>query len=157
MNIYLLAGHLILLLRCKGIVMSTIDLSRDATDFKKLYAGVRMQQGRVLDDQTANEQARIIEEDARRTRVDTIGTFVALGMFADQIEKLNTKIAKLDETINDSSTCAKSREIASEQKNTLENLKTEALRKKAAAETDFALRALATQSICAALAVLPTL
>jgi len=57
--------------------MSAIDLSRDATDFKKQYSSVRMQQGRVLDDQTANEQARIIEEDARRTRVDTIGPFAS--------------------------------------------------------------------------------
>jgi len=55
--------------------MSTIDLSREATDFRKHYNSVRMQQGRVLDDQTVNEQARIIEEDMRRTRINTIGVY----------------------------------------------------------------------------------
>ncbi|NVK87001.1 MAG: right-handed parallel beta-helix repeat-containing protein [Gammaproteobacteria bacterium] len=55
--------------------MSTIDLSREATNFAKHYSSVRMQQGRVLDDQTVNEQARIIEEDMRRTRLNTIGAY----------------------------------------------------------------------------------
>jgi hypothetical protein len=55
--------------------MSTVDLSRNATDFTKQYSSVRLQQGRVQTDEDANEQARIIEEDARRTRVDTIGAY----------------------------------------------------------------------------------
>lgn len=55
--------------------MSAIDLSREATDFRKHYNSIRMQQGRVLDDQTINEQARIIEEDMRRTRINTIGVY----------------------------------------------------------------------------------
>ncbi|TQV87757.1 right-handed parallel beta-helix repeat-containing protein [Aliikangiella coralliicola] len=55
--------------------MSAIDLSREATDFRKHYNSIRMQQGRVLDDQTINEQARIIEEDMRRTRLNTIGVY----------------------------------------------------------------------------------
>lgn len=53
--------------------MATIDLSRHATDFRKHYAGVRMQQGRVLTDDDFNEQVRIDSEDTRRTRIDVIG------------------------------------------------------------------------------------
>lgn len=53
--------------------MATIDLSRDSTDFRKRYAGVRMQQGRVLTDDDFNDAQRIDEEDMRRTRVDVIG------------------------------------------------------------------------------------
>ena len=53
--------------------MATIDLSRQATDFRKHYAGVRMQQGRVLTDDDFNEAARLDEEDMRRTRVHVIG------------------------------------------------------------------------------------
>lgn len=53
--------------------MATIDLSRHATDFRKHYTGVRMQQGRVLTDDDFNEQARIDAEDTRRTRIDVIG------------------------------------------------------------------------------------
>jgi hypothetical protein len=53
--------------------MATIDLSRHATDFRKHYAGVRMQQGRVLTDDDFNEHARLDAEDIRRTRIDTIG------------------------------------------------------------------------------------
>lgn len=53
--------------------MATIDLSRHATDFRKHYTGVRMQQGRVLTDDDFNEHARLNAEDIRRTRLDTIG------------------------------------------------------------------------------------
>jgi hypothetical protein len=53
--------------------MSTIDLTRHATDFRKHYAGVRLQQGRVLTDDDFNEAARIDQEDMRRTRVHVIG------------------------------------------------------------------------------------
>jgi hypothetical protein len=53
--------------------MGTIDLSRDATDFRKRYSGVRMQQGRVLSEDVFNDAARIDEEEMRRTRVDVIG------------------------------------------------------------------------------------
>jgi hypothetical protein len=53
--------------------MATIDLSRHATDFRKNYTGVRMQQGRVLTDDDFNEQARLDAEDTRRTRIDVIG------------------------------------------------------------------------------------
>jgi hypothetical protein len=53
--------------------MATTDLSRHATDFRKHYAGVRMQQGRVLTDDDFNEHARLEAEDLRRTRIDTIG------------------------------------------------------------------------------------
>ncbi|HEX2854236.1 MAG TPA: DUF6519 domain-containing protein [Opitutaceae bacterium] len=53
--------------------MATIDLSRHATDFRKKYTGVRMQQGRVLTDDDFNEQARLDAEDTRRTRIDVIG------------------------------------------------------------------------------------
>jgi hypothetical protein len=53
--------------------MATIDLSRHATDFRKNYTGVRMQQGRVLTDDDFNEQTRLDAEDTRRTRIDVIG------------------------------------------------------------------------------------
>jgi hypothetical protein len=55
--------------------MSTIDLSRDATDFRKHYAGVWMQQGRVLTDDDFNEAAALAAEDMRRTRLDSIGPY----------------------------------------------------------------------------------
>src|SRR5271169_657272 len=53
--------------------MATTDISRNATDFRKHYAGVRMQQGRVLTDDDFNENADLDAEDLRRTRVDVIG------------------------------------------------------------------------------------
>ena len=53
--------------------MSTIDLSRLAIDPRKHYAGVRMQQGRVLTDDDFNEAAALDAEDMRRTRVHAIG------------------------------------------------------------------------------------
>ncbi len=53
--------------------MSTIDLSRHATEFRKHYKGVRMQQGRVLTDDDFNEAERLDAEDARRVRADVIG------------------------------------------------------------------------------------
>lgn len=53
----------------------SIDLSRQPTDFRKRYAGVRMQQGRVLTDDDFNEAALIAEEELRRTRLDAIGPF----------------------------------------------------------------------------------
>jgi len=55
--------------------MSTIDLSRLATDPRKHYAGVRMQQGRVLTDDDFNEAALLDAEDMRRTRVHAIGAY----------------------------------------------------------------------------------
>jgi Family of unknown function (DUF6519) len=55
--------------------MSTIDLSRQATDPRKHYAGVRMQQGRVLTDDDFNEAAAIDAEELRRTRLHAIGTY----------------------------------------------------------------------------------
>src|ERR1017187_3966079 len=54
--------------------MPNIDISRDATDPRKHYHGVRMQQGRVLTDDDFNDAARLAEEGARRTVVDTIGS-----------------------------------------------------------------------------------
>lgn len=53
--------------------MATNDLSRHATDFRKHYTGVRLQQGRVLIDDDFNEQSRLDAEDIRRTRLDVIG------------------------------------------------------------------------------------
>lgn len=53
--------------------MATIDVSRHATEFRKHYAGVRMQQGRVLTDDDFNEAARLDQEDTRRTRIDVVG------------------------------------------------------------------------------------
>ena len=55
--------------------MATVDLSRFGTDFRKRYAGVRMQQGRVLTDDDFNDAERIDDEDMRRTRVDVIGPY----------------------------------------------------------------------------------
>lgn len=55
--------------------MSTIDLSRQATDPRKHYAGVRMQQGRVLTDDDFNEAATIDAEELRRTRLHAIGAY----------------------------------------------------------------------------------
>jgi hypothetical protein len=55
--------------------MSTLDLSRESTDFQKHYAGVRMQQGRVLTDDDFNEAAILDAEDMRRTKLDALGAF----------------------------------------------------------------------------------
>lgn len=55
--------------------MATVDLSRDEFDVTKHYAGVRMQQGRVLTDDDWNESGRIDGEDIRRSRMDIIGPF----------------------------------------------------------------------------------
>jgi hypothetical protein len=55
--------------------MSTIDLSRQITDPRKHYAGVRMQQGRVLTDDDFNEAALIDAEELRRTRLHAIGVY----------------------------------------------------------------------------------
>lgn len=55
--------------------MSTIDLSRQATDQRKHYDGVRMQQGRVLTDDDFNEAAVLAAEDMRRTRMHAIGAY----------------------------------------------------------------------------------
>lgn len=57
--------------------MSTIDLSRQATDTRKHYAGVRMQQGRVLTDDDFNEAAILDAEELRRTRLHAIGAYGA--------------------------------------------------------------------------------
>jgi hypothetical protein len=53
--------------------MSSIDLSRSATDFRKHFTGVRAQMGRVMTDDDHNENERIHDEDMRRSRVDIIG------------------------------------------------------------------------------------
>lgn len=51
----------------------SIDISRDATDLRKHYSDVHMQQGRVLTDDDFNEAERLDAEDARRVCVDVIG------------------------------------------------------------------------------------
>lgn len=73
--------------------MSTSDLSRESTDLRKRYAGVRMQQGRVLTDDDFNESARLANEDARRTRIDTIGAYGSPdnGFLPNTIANLNGK------------------------------------------------------------------
>jgi len=53
--------------------MPNIDITRDATDLRKHYGGVLMQQGRVLTDDDFNEAERLDAEDARRVRADVIG------------------------------------------------------------------------------------
>jgi hypothetical protein len=53
--------------------MPNIDISRDATDFRKHYDRVHMQQGRVLTDDDFNEAERLDAEASRRVRVDVIG------------------------------------------------------------------------------------
>jgi uncharacterized protein DUF6519 len=53
--------------------MPNIDISRDATDLRKHYDRVQMQQGRVLTDDDFNEAERLDAEDSRRVRVDVIG------------------------------------------------------------------------------------
>lgn len=53
--------------------MPNIDISRDATDLRKHYDRVHMQQGRVLTDDDFNEAERLDAEDSRRVRVDVIG------------------------------------------------------------------------------------
>lgn len=53
--------------------MATEDISRAAFDPRKHYAGVRMQQGRVITDDDWNEGNCIEREDERRIRVDIIG------------------------------------------------------------------------------------
>ena len=55
--------------------MESFDISRVAFDPKKHYAGVRMQQGRVLTDDDWNENERIENEERRRSRVDIIGPY----------------------------------------------------------------------------------
>src|SRR5262252_3921580 len=57
--------------------MSTIDLSRVAIDPRKHYAGVRMQQGRVLSDDDFNSASMIDAEELRRTRMHAIGVYGA--------------------------------------------------------------------------------
>jgi hypothetical protein len=53
--------------------MATEDISRSAFDPRKRYAGVRMQQGRVLTDDDYNEGWTIQDEAERRLRLDVIG------------------------------------------------------------------------------------
>ena len=53
--------------------MATEDRSRSAFYPGKHYAGVRMQQGRVLTDDDYNEGAHIQHEDQRLSRIDVIG------------------------------------------------------------------------------------
>jgi hypothetical protein len=53
--------------------MPSYDLTRHATNFRKQYAGVRMQQGRILTDDDFNEHARLEAERERRTLTEVIG------------------------------------------------------------------------------------
>jgi hypothetical protein len=53
--------------------VTTTDISRSAFDPRKHYAGVRMQQGRVIVDDDWNEGQVIDDETERRTLVDVIG------------------------------------------------------------------------------------
>ena len=53
--------------------MSTNDTSRFLFQPRKRYAGVRMQQGRVILDSDWNESARVDDEDTRQTTIDVIG------------------------------------------------------------------------------------
>lgn len=55
--------------------MSTIDLSRQTSNPRQHYAGVRMQQGRVLTDDDFNEAAAIDAEELQRTRLHAIGAY----------------------------------------------------------------------------------
>lgn len=55
--------------------MGTFDISRVNFDPRKHYAGVRMQQGRVLMDDDWNENERIDKEEQRRTQADVIGGY----------------------------------------------------------------------------------
>jgi len=59
--------------------MSTVDVSRLMTDPRKHYAGVRMQQGRVLTDEDFNEASILDDEELRRTRLHAIGAYGAPG------------------------------------------------------------------------------
>lgn len=52
--------------------MSAKDISRFLFQPEKRYAGVRMQQGRIMLDSDWNESARIDDEEARRRTVETI-------------------------------------------------------------------------------------
>jgi hypothetical protein len=49
------------------------DISRHIYDAHKKYSGVRWQQGRVIIDDDLNENERIRDDDARKTRIDIIG------------------------------------------------------------------------------------
>jgi hypothetical protein len=53
--------------------MATEDISRSATDYKKRYAGVRIQQGRVTLDDDWNENGCLLAEEQRRELVDVVG------------------------------------------------------------------------------------
>jgi hypothetical protein len=53
--------------------VTTTDISRSAFDPRKHYAGVRMQQGRVIVDDDWNEEQLIDDEATRRTLVDLVG------------------------------------------------------------------------------------
>jgi hypothetical protein len=53
--------------------MTTADVSREGTDFRKRYKGVRLQQGRLLTDDDFNDAMRIDAEGIRRTHLDVIG------------------------------------------------------------------------------------
>ncbi|HEX4274620.1 MAG TPA: DUF6519 domain-containing protein [Bryobacteraceae bacterium] len=59
--------------------MSTIDLSRSATDYRKHYKSVRAQQGRVFVDDDHNENERIHGEESREEMVEIIGPVGAPG------------------------------------------------------------------------------
>jgi len=53
--------------------MTTIDLSRSATDFRKHFTSVRAQMGRVFTDDDHNDNERLHAEDERRSLIDIIG------------------------------------------------------------------------------------
>src|SRR5262245_7288241 len=53
--------------------MGTVDVSREITDFRKRYKGVRAQQGRLFTEDDFNEAMRLDAESMRRTHLDVIG------------------------------------------------------------------------------------
>ena len=53
--------------------MGTVDVSREITDFRKRYKGVRAQQGRLFTEDDFNEAMRLDAEGMRRTHLDVIG------------------------------------------------------------------------------------
>ena len=53
--------------------MAALDISRMAFDPHKHYAGVQLQQGRVIIDDDWNDSQRITDENSRRLKVDIVG------------------------------------------------------------------------------------
>jgi hypothetical protein len=55
--------------------MATLDITRRGFDPKKMYSGVRMQQGRVLTDDDFNTQAEILAESSQKITNEIVGPF----------------------------------------------------------------------------------